>query len=352
MFVLLSGSLFGQGRDNLIVLTKGDRIEDLVIRFNELGEFNGSVLVVENGSIIYENTIGLADTETMDPLDASMPFYLASLSKQFTSEAVLILKQEGKLSLDDPLKKYLPLMPKIYNGITIRHLLTHTSGVKDYISTDIIHPGLTNQDVYKMLITRRSLDFPPGQKFRYSNSGYVLLAMIIEVASGQRYPDFLQKKIFGPLKMDHTFVMTDIHPSMDLVKGYTEKWRPDDYHFLTYGDGGIYSTAMDLYKWDRALKANSLIPSDVQNQAYLPTRLVNGSVRRYGFGWEIGENSNGKIVYHSGGLNGFRTYIERQMGEDNSIILLNNTSSEKILSMRNLLVKILDNRPYALPEDK
>lgn len=351
LVILVSCHGFAQGNDPTFALTKGYQIEDLMIRYNELGEFNGSILVVEEGEVIYENTLGFADFETEEPLDGSTPFYLASLAKQFTAMGIMMLVEEGKLSYEDKLSRFFPLMPETYKKITVHELLTHTAGVKDYFKLNILKPGLKNIDVYEALVNKNQLDFEPGTKYSYSNSGYVLLAMIIQIASGELYDEFMEERVFKPLHMDHTFVMTDHTPKVNYAKGYTAKLKPYDYELLTYGDGGVFSTAHDLLKWHNALENNILVSSKSMLKAFTPVELANGQKRRYGYGWEIGNNLYGKLVFHTGGLAGYRTYIERQLGSRDLIIILTNTSNEHILEMRNKLVKILDERPFTFPED-
>ena len=349
--IITASSCLGQGNDPTFALTKGDQIEDLMIRYNELGEFNGSILIVEDGESIYENTLGFADFETKEPLDGEMPFYLASLAKQFTAMGIMMLVEEKKISYEDKIGRFFPLIPHVYKSITVHDLLTHTSGVKDYFKILPVKSGLKNIDVYEAMVNINRLNFTPGSKYEYSNSGYVLLAMIIQIASGQLYEEFMDVRIFSPLKMEHSYVLTERTNQIPFVKGYTAKLKHNDYNLLTYGDGGIFSTASDLLKWHNALQDNSLISSKSLLEAYTPVELSDGQKRRYGYGWEIGNNLYGKLVFHTGGLAGYRTYIERQLGSANVIILLTNTSNEHILEIRNKLVKILDERPYQMPED-
>jgi len=353
LFILFISILpcFGQGNDPTFALTKGDQIEDLMIRYNELGEFNGSILIVEGGEPIYENTLGFADFETKEPLDGEMPFYLASLAKQFTAMGIMMLVEEKKISYEDKIGRFFPLIPQVYKGISVHELLTHTSGVKDYFKIMPVKQGLRNIDVYEALVKVEKLNFTPGTKYEYSNSGYVLLAMIIQIASGQLYEEFMDVRIFDPLNMEHSYVLTERTNQINYVKGYTAKIKLYNYNLFTYGDGGIFSTASDLLKWHNALEGNSLISSKSLLEAYTPVELSNGQKRRYGYGWEIGNNLYGKLVFHTGGLAGYRTYIERQLGSTNVIIILTNTSNEHILEIRNKLVKILDERPFQMPED-
>ena len=345
-------SALGQGNDPAFALNKGDQIENLMIRYCELGEFNGSILIVEEGKLIYENTLGFADFEKMEPLDGEMPFYLASLAKQFTAMGIMMMVEEKVITYEDKLARFFPLLPDIYQDISVHQLLTHTSGVKDYFKLNIMKPGLTNMDVYEALVNINQLDFISGTKYQYSNSGYVLLAMIIQIASGQMYAQFMYDRIFGPLKMYNSFVMTEkTGKGNNYVKGYTAKLKLNNYDLYTYGDGGIFSTASDLLKWHIALENNTLISKASLLEAFTPVELENGQIRRYGYGWEIGNNLDGKLVFHTGGLAGYRTYIERQLGSKNLIVILTNTSNEHILEIRNKLVKVLDERPFTLPEN-
>jgi CubicO group peptidase (beta-lactamase class C family) len=353
MQIAVATTLFGQGRAGDFTLSKGDLIEDLLFNYYDELSFNGSVLVVENDQVIYENTFGFANFETEEPLDAHIPFYLASLAKQFTAAAIIKLEEEGKLSLDDPLKKYLPMMPDIFDPIEIHHLLTHTAGVPDYINDlEISEDGLTNMEVYKALITQKDLFFTPGSKYRYSNSGYVLLAMVIQVASGQIIEDYFQQNIFDTFNMDDAFVYSKATSKKKRVKGYTTQRKLNDYNLLTVGDGGIYASARDLYKWEQALNSGMYISKESLDRVYTPVVLTNGRSRRYGYGWEIGNNARGKLVYHSGEIAGFRTYVERQLEPGNDIIILTNNSFQRIVELRNTLVKILDGRLNMLPKQK
>jgi len=352
-FFITATTVFGQGKSENFALSKGDLIENLLFNYYDELDFNGSVLVVENNQIIYENTFGFADFDNEEPLDAKMPFYLASLGKQFTAAAIIKLEEEGKLSLDDPIKKYLRMMPKIYDPIKIHHLLTHTAGVPDYINKlQITESGLTNMDVYEALVKLRSLNFVPGNKYRYSNSGYILLALIVQVASGQTIENYFQQQIFDAFHMDNAFVYSEATTDKKRVKGYTSKKKLNDYNLMTVGDGGIYASARDLYKWEQALNAGQFINKESLDRVYTQVVLTNGRSRRYGFGWEIGSNSQGKLVYHDGELAGFRTYIERQLIPGNAIIILTNNSFSQIANLRNTLVKILDGRVNLLPEEK
>jgi CubicO group peptidase (beta-lactamase class C family) len=312
--------------------------------------FNGTILIIEQGDIIYENSFGLADFKTKRELTNSSAFYLASVSKQFTSMAVLILKEQGKLALDDPIQKYFPDYPDFAQNVTIRHLLTHTSGIHDHFALGSYKPDLTNQEVYDLLIQQDSLQFNPGTEYRYSNGAYVLLAMLVEKASGQPFHIFMREQIFGPLGMERTLVYDESKPEIaDRAIGFTTAGERADYDILTSGAGGIYSTTEDLARWDRALYSGILVSKATLEEAYTPYTLADGKSTDYGFGWSIESLPDEKILHHSGGLAGFRTYIERHIRNHNAIIFLTNIGSD-INQIRKDLRQILLDGTFEYPK--
>jgi len=246
---------------NAAAQTKSAQIDTLLHQLSRRGQFSGSILVAEHGDPIYQNGFGYADIRNGTAFTPNTPCYLASLSKAFTAMAVMILTEEGKLSYRDPLSKYFPEFPSYAKKVTIRTLLNHTSGIPDYVGLGMERPGLTNHDVLKELVHQDSLDFPPGQKFQYSNSGYVLLALIIEKVTGERYGTFMKDHIFEPLGMHETFVRDESHPvPQSAARGYNRFGDDEDYNLLTYGEGGIYSSVRDMFKWDQALYTSQLLP--------------------------------------------------------------------------------------------
>ena len=335
-------------------LPKPEQIHSLVRYYEEDRGFNGNILISENGRIIYENSTGWADNSRGIPMTINTPFYLASVSKQFTAMAILLLRDRGQLNIDDKAVDYLPELGPYASKITIRHLLNHTSGLPDYFAMGWDEPGLTNALLFeKLQDNTRQLNFRPGHKYRYNNTGYVLLSLVVEKTSGMPYYKFIDTYICDPLGLEDTWVydLRNNARNQNLKAiGYEYNMRKEnDYYLLTTGDGGMYSNIEDLYTWDRALYSNDLVSQETIMEAFEPLILANGSSENYGFGWNIGSNLNGKSVYHSGGLAGFRTYIERQVEADNTIIILNNNSFDDITEMRNILVKILDGRPYEFP---
>lgn len=295
---------------------------DMVSKYYDDGEFNGSVLIVKNGRTVCDTALGLSNIEKNIKLDTTTPFYIASLSKPFTAVSIMLLQQKGLLHYDDKASKYIDL-PAYARNVSIRQLLTHTSGIKDYES--IIHKkGLTNQEVLRWLSGVNKLQFPSGSTFEYSNSGFIILSLIIEKISKQSYGAFLSEHIFVPLGMKNTWVYESASAHKNRATGYDKEKQPDDYSILTTGDGGIYSTPGDLYRFDQALRSFKLINKSNTDLMYTPTKLPDGKTSSYGFGWFIDESEDGKSASHTGGLSGFRAICWRDLTHNSCIIALTN----------------------------
>ena len=332
--------------------SKAAQIDSLMRYCYENGVFNGAVLVAKGGEVLYKNAFGYADPESQTPLETGSQFYLASVSKQFTTAAILLLQERGKLRVEDPLRKIFPDFPAYADGVTIAHLMSHTSGIGDHFELGAYRPGLTNRDVYELLTRQDSLAFTPGERFRYSNGGYVLLALIVEKVSGLPYHQFMKANFFDPLGMTRTLVYDESRPQLPArVTGYNGFGDKDDYQILTSGAGGMYSTVEDLFRWDQALYAGRPIAPASQAQAYQPFKLNNDSLLDYGFGWALSDDGQGgKIVSHAGDLSGFRSYIERKLGNRYTIIFL--TSKGDVVprpAMRDAIVNILGGKSFDLP---
>lgn len=316
------------------------------------GSFNGNVLIAEKGNVIFEKSYGFADAVTQKKLNPQSIFELASVSKQFTAMGVVLLKKRGKLNYDDPISKYLPELA-FYNGVTIRNLLTHTGGVPDYLYLDVFREKwdktkiATNADVITEFAKYRPpLDFQPNEKSQYSNTGYALLASIIERVSNQTYGQFLKTNIFNPLHMKHTFIYRRIY-APEKIKNYAEAYGTDsllnyvsayysiENKFTTYNylDGVVGARAVnsnldDLLKWDRALYTDQLISVEDKKEIFGSVKTKNGKENDYGFGWVLSRNEKyGKIFNHSGSWAGYITYIERHADSDKTIILLQNVNT-------------------------
>lgn len=341
-----------------------DRIQKIDSLLNSLyskEKINGNFLIAEKGKVIYSHSFGLANETTKDKLNENSIFELASCSKQFTAMAIMILKENGKLSLDDKIIKYIPELSN-YNGVTVRNLLNHTGGLPDYMELmDSLFDKsniATNRDIIQIFHKYQpTILFEPNTKYEYSNTGYALLASIIEKVSGLTYADYLSKTIFKPLKMKNTFVYSRrLTPKKidNYALGYVysdslkKYFLPDELKETNMviwldgivGDGTVNSTINDLLKWDRALYTNKLLTQEAMKEVFEVATLNDASKTKYGFGWVIDDNADfGKISSHSGGWPGYVTYIERHITQDKTIIILQNHDNVSIpvKSIRSIL---------------
>lgn len=360
---------------------KNQKLDSLFQKLSSNKEFNGNVLIAEKGKIIYKNSFGLANETSKEKLNENSIFELASVSKQFTAFAIVILKEKGKLKYEDKIGDILPQL-SFYKNISIRNLLNHTSGLPDYmkiLDSLLIDKTWDNKtkiannkdilDVYEKY--KPSLLFEPNEKWEYSNTGYAILASIIEKVSGKSYAEFLKAEIFKPLKMNNTFVYTRRLKPQN-IKNYAFGYvysdslktnqLPDqikglDLYVYTLdgivGDGTVNSTINNLLKWDRNLYTNQLVSKNSIDEIFNNGTLNSGTNTKYGFGWFIDNNETfGKIVNHSGSWPGYISYIERHIDNDKTIILLqnNDTKNTKIPSkqVRQILYNI---KPLTLNED-
>ncbi len=303
-------------------------VDALFTAYSAPGAPGASVIVIRDGKPIYKHAYGLADVEAHVAATSLTNYRLASVTKQFTAMAIMILAERKRLSFDDPITKFLPYG----KDITIRHLLTHTSGLRAY--EELIPPGRTTQlkdiDVLDLLKGQTSTYFAPGSEWRYSNTGYAFLALIVEKASGMGFAEFLKKNIFEPLGMNATVAFEEgISTVRNRAYGYTERaggFERTDQSLTSavLGDGGIYSSVEDLFQWDQALYTSRLVRQSTLQQAFTPAVLTSGKKTTYGFGWEIGECRGTRTVRHSGDTMGFRTHIMRIPDKRFSVIVLIN----------------------------
>jgi CubicO group peptidase (beta-lactamase class C family) len=314
------------------------------------GQFNGSVLVADREGIIYRGAFGLANRSSNVAFTPDTPSCLASLSKPLTALAVMMLVEKGSIKYDDALSEYIRDLPGGLGVVTIRQLLSHTSGIPDYSNLNVEHPGMTNADVLRALTHVDHLDFPPGEKYQYSNSGYVLLSILVERVSGVPLSEYLRKKVFGPVRMTKSFVLTDDKEKMPAVaRGYSAFGTLDDYQAFVTGDGGAYSTVDDLYLFDRALYTNELVRQSTLAQAFRPASVRQGSTT-YGFGWNIKEEGLVTRVWHTGSTAGFRAFIERRLGERGVVIMLTNVGNSKRVEINEAIHAILEGRSFTYPK--
>ncbi len=301
-----------------------------------------ALAIVGDGKIVKAKGYGLANIELDVAVKPETIFQTGSVGKQFTATAVMMLVEEGKIHLDDPLGKYLPDSPASWNNITVRNLLTHTSGVPDYESDSLTKKGaafinLRNDYTEDELFTKFSglpLDFPPGSKWSYSNSGYVLLGILIHKVAGQFYGDVLQERIFRPLGMTSTRIISeaDIIPNRAagyrLVNGEIKNQEWVSPMLNTTADGALYTNVLDMAKWDAALYTEKLLKKGSLDQMWSAVRLNDGKTAPYGFGWDVTEVNGYRLIEHGGAWQGFTTQISRYVDDRFTVIVLTNLDSE------------------------
>jgi len=325
------------------------RIDEIVTNLNRKSGFNGNVLVAKNGKIIYEKAIGWADHLHRDSLKINSVFELASVSKPFTSTAIMMLVEDGKLRLNQDVREFYPDFP--YDSITVELLLTHKSGMMNYVYfVDDLwkaqkkdeRPGITNQDVLKLIAEHKPNPYSkPNRRFHYNNSNFMVLAAIIEKVSGQKYSQFMAENIFKPLGMKNTAVYSKAEYDkipVDVV-GHDRTWRRSvAQNFLDgpVGDKGIYSTIHDLYLFDRAMRKGKLLKAETMDSAYAAHNVMQRGHFNYGYGWRTFEKGNNKVVYHTGWWHGFRNIYLRQVNKDITIILLTNLTNGSLLKLDEL----------------
>jgi CubicO group peptidase (beta-lactamase class C family) len=309
-----------------------------------------AVIVLKNGDVAFQQGYGLANLETRVAIAPDTDFRLASFTKQFTATCIMLLVHDGKLSYDDSLTKIFPDFPAYGGAITVRMLLTHTSGLKDYEDLyatqfpgvdDRKIPQIKDAQILSLMEKQTSTDFPPGTQWRYSNTGYAMLATIVEKVSGKPFGEFLQQRIFTPLGMKTTLANEKGKNEVPhRALGYTsknDKWVEADQSSTSavLGDGGIYSNVEDLARWDRALREHTLLTATELQAAFTPVKVPGGAKTdddaptEYGFGWFLDPYKGRKRMWHSGTTTGFRTFIDRFTDEGLTIIILCNRDDLK-----------------------
>lgn len=339
---------------------KVSQIETLIQAYNDLGQFNGSVLVAKSGKVIYKKGFGLANREWNIPNKPNTKFRLGSITKQFTSMLVLQLVVQGKIDLQGKLSNYLPYYRKDTGSeVTIHHLLTHSSGIPSYTSIPNFFEEISRDpypvEEFVKKYCSGDLQFEPGARYVYNNSGYFILGAIIEEITGETYEEILQKNIFSPLGMKNSGY--DRHGPVipNRATGYSNAFEgymnaPYLDMSLPYAAGSLYSTVEDLYIWDKALYTDKLLSDEMKEIMFTP------HIANYGYGWGIRQkslpDSKEKLtsIAHGGGINGFNTLIERLVDEKHLIVLLNNTPGANLGQMSDAIIRILYDKPYDLPK--
>jgi CubicO group peptidase (beta-lactamase class C family) len=290
-----------------------------------------SLLVVKEGKILRAEGFGLANVELQVPVKPETLFQSGSVGKQFTATAVMMLVEEGKVGLEDPLTKYFPDAPAAWKDATVRELLSHTAGLGDYPKDFDFRKDWTEDEELK-LVESIHLAYPPGTKWEYSNLGYLTLGILIHRVTGEFYGDFLQQRIFRPLDMTTTRIISeaDIIPNRaagyQLVKGELKNQEWVAPMINTTADGSLYFSILDLAKWDAALYTEKLLKRSSLDLMWTPAKLKDGQPNKgnYGFGWEIDSRHGHRCIHHDGAWQGFTTAIDRYVDDQLTVVALTN----------------------------
>ena len=324
-------------------------VDELFHDFDRANSPGAAVIVIKEGKPLFAKGYGLAELEKKIPCTTNTNFRLASVTKQFTAMAVLILAEQGKLSLEDLLPKFFPEFPEYAKAITLRNLLTHTSGLTDY--EDHIPQGttipLSDRDVLFILRHQSKADFAPGAQFHYSNSAYALLALIVESVSGKTFPAFVKEKIFNPLGMTNSIAyVAGLSCVPSRAYGYVNGisgWELSDQSVTSavLGDGGIYSSVADLFKWEQALYTEKLISLKMLAGAFTAhSSQSDFKGSGYGYGWYVGNLRDTEHIWHYGSTCGFSTRVERFPPRRLSVIVLTNRRNAEISPIVEKLVEL------------
>ena len=340
------------------------QVDQIFAAYDKADSPGCAVGVIQNGQWVYQRAFGMADLETKKPLTIQNVFYIGSNAKQFTAMSILLLLEQGKLSLHDDIHQYLPELPDYGKRVTVENLIHHTSGVKDLytvfdqkyagqtINTTELAASLRESDVLELIASQKTLDFAPGDQYAYSNSNYVLLGMIVKRVSGKSLRQFAAENIFKPLGVTHTQFKDDAKIVIpDLAVGYQldsdGRWvstREFMQAFHIYGDGGLYTTLDDLYKWDQNFYHNQLGKKDTQliEQAYSTQMLNNGQLGDYGFGLGIYNYRGLTEIEHGGGLPGYRSDTARFPKKVLTVIELCNFYTDNDSEVQELTPRVAD----------
>lgn len=350
--LLVAGSLAMSQQQNAGDTTRAT-LQRVVDAYSKAGKFNGTILVSKGGEVLYAGASGFRDAEKKIPHDRESIFQVGSLTKQFTAAIIMQLVGEQKLSLSDPLSKY-------FNGfrhgdkITIKHLLTHTSGIFNYTNDTTLMQsdvsGHYSKEQMLDLIRGYAPDFDPGARFNYSNSGYFILGYIVEKATGKSYEHNVRERILQPLEMNNSGFDFSRLKSPKKASGYFSLQpviaAPIVDSTIAYSAGALYSTVEDLYKWERAIHTDRILSAQAWQEVFTPFK--NG----YGFGWGIDSLHNKLITAHAGGIHGFSSYLIRFPSESVAVIAIDNASSTSLSRLARTLAAAVLGEPFELPEAK
>jgi CubicO group peptidase (beta-lactamase class C family) len=315
-----------------------------------------SLAIVKDGALVVAKGYGESNVEHHVPVTPETMFQSGSVGKQFTAAAVMLMLEQGRLALEDSITQYLPDAPASWKPIRVRHLLTHTSGIPDY-AVDIFdyRHDATEEQLTKMAYDLE-LQFAPGAKYEYSNTGYLLLGVILHKVSGQFYGDLLAERVFRPLGMSTARVIseTDIVPhraaGYQLVDGQlkNQDWVAPSLN--TTADGALYLSALDMVAWDKGLRAGAILKPESWKQVYTPVRLASGEDYPYGFGWSVNTRAGAPLYSHGGSWQGFKAYIARYLGADVTIVLFANLADTDTGKLVDGVAAIIDPSLAAPPD--
>jgi len=337
------------------------KIDGLLKNYYDYGQFNGSVLVAEKGKVVYAKGFGMANMEWAIPNQPDTKFRIGSVTKQFTAALILQLVAEGKIKLDGKLSEYLPdYRQDTGSKVTVHQLLNHTSGIPSYTSqanffADVSRNPYSVADFVKKYASGE-LEFEPGSKFAYNNSGYFLLGAIVEKVAGKSYETVLKERVFEPLGMKNSGYDNHAPLLQKRASGYEK--IPDCYvnaayldMSLPYAAGSLYSTVEDLYKWDQALYENKILSADSKKLMFTP------GLSNYGYGFGISDRPIGKtdqktkVIQHGGGINGFNSLLTRLVDKQQTIILLDNVGLGRYQgNITGSIINILNGQPFDAPK--
>lgn len=327
------------------------KLDSLLQRINKRHDFHGSLLVAKNGKILYKNQIGYADFRKKEPLNETSLFQLASVSKQFTAAAIMLLYERNQLQLTDTVNKYFPDFP--YENVTIKNLLNHTAGLPKYFWVAEHkwqqEKAPTNSEMMTLLASSNvQRFFKPGRNFDYSNTGYFVLASIVEKVSGTSFSSFVKKNIFDPLEMNNSFVYSFENDSIktNQLDGYRlyRGWRHlkinSTVNDAIVGDKNVYATSEDLFKWTVGLNSGKLLSKESLALMYSKGETIYGRKIPYGFGFRI-KSKGQNTIYHHGKWNGFSTGLTQYPEDDLVVIVLEHTSYNAITTLNKKIKKIV-----------
>jgi CubicO group peptidase (beta-lactamase class C family) len=309
-----------------------------------------SLTIIKDGQSLLKRVYGLANIENKTNVKPETNFRLASLSKAFTAMCILKLEEHGRLSLDDSIRSHITELPPYTDEVNLRQVLWHVSGLYDYDSANLTdyYGQLHEADVLKLMKSAPPPYFPPGSKYQYSNTGYVLLGVVIERVSGYSFPQFIDREVFQPLGMKNS-VLYDAGKNIIRNRAYgyeekTGKWviRDQSQTSALFGDGGVYSNIEDLAKWDEALYNDELLTRETLTDIFTSGKLTNGEAAGYGYGWKISSLSGEKIIYHDGSTSGFNNFYIRIPSRKLSVIFLTNRNNYNLYGLMETTDKFKD----------